>query len=189
MNVQSSEITFRLGTIEDLDGVTAKVHEFAPKMLRHIGSSEEQVDEWLRFNAARNRWRKRLQNSYAAVIIAERDDLLVGIGYIQTFTDLDGAKAAGFGGLYIRYTRQGIGTAIMEERLRLAKKFKVDYAQLETAETNTVMCTLAEKYGFEVHERYRHTILEDIPFLRYRKALTELGEDRILGEEDGDSSQ
>ncbi len=183
MILNANEITFRLGTLQDLDRVTAKVHEFAPSMLRSIGANEEQVDEWLRFNADRTRWRKRLESDYAAVVIAERADILVGIGYVQTFTDLDGVKAAGFGGLYIRYTKQGIGTAIMKERLRLAKKFKADYAQLETAKTNTVMCRLAEKYGFELHERYRHAIVDDVPFYRYRKALTEVGEERILGEE------
>jgi RimJ/RimL family protein N-acetyltransferase len=175
-----SPVTFREGTPEDLDRVTAKVHEFAPKMLRSLGASEEQIDEWLMFYASRNRWRKRLGSDSAAVFLGERDDELVGIGYVQTFLDIDNVLAARFGGLYMRYTRQGIGTAIMKERLRKAKQLKADYIQLETAENNEIMCRMAEKYGFTVHERYQHTILTDIPFLKYRRALTDVGEDYLL---------
>jgi GNAT superfamily N-acetyltransferase len=173
------DITIREGTIDDLDRVTAKVHEFAPKMLRSIGASEEQIDEWLMFYASRNRWRTRLSSDTAAVFVAEREDLLVGIGFVQVGHDIDDALAARFGGLYIRYSRRGIGTAIMLERIRRAKQLGADYMQLETAERNDVMRRMAERYGFSVHERYQHQIL-NVPFLKYRRALTDVGEDYLL---------
>lgn len=174
------EIVFRRGTLDDLDKVTAKVHEFGPKMLRAIGATEEQVDEWLMFYASRNRWRHRLESDDAAVFIAERDEVVVGIGYAQTFRDIEGALVCRLGGLYVRYSKQGIGTAIMKERLRYAKRKGVDYVQLETAEDNGVMRRLAERYGFQEHERYHHQILSTIAFIKYRRALTDFGEEYLL---------
>ncbi len=187
-------IAFRQGTPADLDRVTAAVHEFGPKMLRSIGATEEQIDEWLTFYASRNRWRQRLASDSAAVFLAERaaegsdesDFELVGIGYIQLFHDLDHTLAARFGGLYIRYRRQGIGTAIMKERLRQARAYKADYVQIETAESNEIMRRMAERYGFSVHERYQHSIITTVPFLKYRLALTDAGEDFLLDVGEGE---
>lgn len=183
---QHAPITFRRGTLDDLDRVTSKVHEFAPKMLRATGASEEQIDEWLMFYASRNRWRHRLDSDAAAVFIAEREDVVVGVGYVQLSRDIEDALKAQLGGLYVRYTGQGIGTAIMKERLRYAKSKSADYVQLETAEQNTVMNRMADRYGFQQHERYHHQILSGIAFIRYRRALTDLGEDYLLDVGDGE---
>jgi RimJ/RimL family protein N-acetyltransferase len=181
----AGQISIREGALEDLDRVTAKIHEFAPRMLRSVGANEEQVDEWLMIYASRNRWRRRLTSDTAAVMIAERDDLIVGIGYLEAFEDIDDVLAVRLGGLYVRYGGQGIGTAIMKDRLRRARKLGADYVQLETAEVNTVMRNLAERYKFQINGRYKHQILGK-PFLEYRRALTDAGEDYLLdiGESD-----
>jgi RimJ/RimL family protein N-acetyltransferase len=174
------DIDFRKGTLNDLDRVTAKIHEFAPRMLRSVGADDEQIDEWLTFYASRNRWRKRLDSDKASVFIAERDGLVLGVGYVQLYPDLDNVLAARFGGLYIRYPRQGIGTAIMRERIKEAKRMGADYIKLEAAEQNEAMRKLAERYKFQPHERYQHQIISHVPFLKYRRALSEDGEDFLL---------
>lgn len=186
MDSNAGKIVIREGRIDDLDRVTAKIHEFAPKMLRAVGANEEQVDEWLMLYVGRNRWRRRLTSSTAAVLIAERDDLIVGIGYLEAFEDIDDVLAVRLGGLYVRYGGQGIGTAIMKARLRRARQLSADYVQLECAEANTVMRKLAERYHFQINGRYKHQILGK-PFLEYRRALTDAGEDYLLDIGDDDA--
>lgn len=163
----------RHATIEDLDRVVAKLHEFAPAMLRRSGASEAQVDHWLLVNGERHRWRKRLTSPDATVIIAEDDrGVLVGMGYVQRAVDEEGARFAQLGNLYVRRRRQGIGSAIMKARLEAARRLDgVRYAQIDVAATNEDMRRLAQSSGFTQGEAFEHSILDTIDFEHWHMPL------------------
>lgn len=112
-------------------------------------------------------WEARLEDPATHVLVYERTDgSIAACGFIRL-----GAETAYLGGLYVEDAGRGLGTQLLEERLRIGRESGVATAVMLIRETNTPARLLAEKAGFEAIDQDPCGRLSSVPRLVYSKRI------------------
>lgn len=113
-------------------------------------------------------WHDRLADPATHVLVYERPDgSVAACGFVRLHGD-----TAYLGGLYVEDAGRGLGTLLLDERLRIGRECGAQTAVMLIRETNTPARVLAQKAGFEAIDQDPCGRLSTVPRLVYAKRLT-----------------
>lgn len=101
----------------------------------------------------------RIQDDGYQVFVAENSNGIIGSVYLRP--DKDNAY---FGGLYCAVQRQGLGTALLQHVLQMARNAQVDTMECEVYEENAGSILLMEKMGGQKTSSFYY---DEVPYLVY----------------------
>lgn len=112
-------------------------------------------------------WDARLGDSATHVLVFERPDTsIAACGFVRV-TD----ESAYLGGLYVEDVGRGLGSRLIDERLRIGRESGAPTATMLIRETNTPARVLAEKAGFAATDHAPCGRLSTVPRLVYTQRL------------------
>lgn len=123
---------------------------------------------WADAEHGRIAWADRLADPATHVLVCERpDNSIAACGFVRL-----GAETAYLGGLYVEDVGRGLGTLLLDERLRIGRESGARTAVMRIRETNTPARVLAQRAGFDVIDEDPCGQLSNVPRLLYSKELT-----------------
>ena len=140
------EVTIRFMTIEDKE-----------KLLEMFSSMSKEALRWSMAPYTREvieRWMNNIQNLIP--LVAEHDNRIVGYGSILKFTH-PRLKGNGDLAMYLHqgFHGVGLGTAMTELLLKLAKEHQMHRLRLYVVADNRIAVHLYEKFGFKLEGKMK----------------------------------